>query len=125
MRAHVSGKTNRAKGLLPRKMTLTWASHPATDKRGQIRKMEGKGAQPYTTIIKCSGLSGRKRHMCIQRKLLRQSQALPGEGAAPSASFPPSARSAPTSDDGARGRISASKVVASTALGPAAAVSSL
>jgi hypothetical protein len=56
---------------LPRKMTPTWRSHPATDERGRIRKMEGKGAQPYTTIIKCSGLSGRKRHICIQRKLLR------------------------------------------------------
>jgi hypothetical protein len=35
--------------------------------------MEGKGARLYTTIIKCSGLSGRKRHTCIQGKLLRQS----------------------------------------------------
>jgi hypothetical protein len=103
---------------LPRKMTLTWASHHATGERGQIRKMEGKGAQPYTTIIKCSGLSGRKRHMCTQRKLLQQSQASPGEGAAPSAS-------SPASDDCAGRRISASKVVASTALGPAAAASSL
>jgi hypothetical protein len=110
---------------LPRKMTLTWASYPATDERVRIRKTEGKEAQPYITIIKCSGLSGRKRHICIQRKLLRQSQASPGEGAAPSALSPPSARSAPASDDGASGRISASKVVASTALGPAAAASSL
>jgi hypothetical protein len=36
-------------------MTLTWASHPATDERGRIRKTEGKGAQPYTTIIKVFG----------------------------------------------------------------------
>jgi hypothetical protein len=91
----------------------------------RIRKMEGKGAQPYTTIIKCSGLSGRKRHICIQRKLLQQSQASPGEGAVPSASSPPSAKSAPASDDGAGGRISTSKVVASTTLGTAAAASSL
>jgi hypothetical protein len=110
---------------LPRKMTPTWASHPATDERGRIRKMEGKGAQLYTTIIRCSGLSGHKGHMCIQRKLLQKSQASPGEGAAPSASSPPSAKSAPASDDGAGERISASKVVASTALGPAAATSSL
>ena len=48
---------------LPRKMTLTWASYPATDKRVRIRKMEGKEAQPYITIIKCSGLGGRKRHI--------------------------------------------------------------
>jgi hypothetical protein len=106
---------------LPRKMTLTWASYPATDERARIRKTEGKGAQPYTMIIKCSGLGDRKRHICIQRKLLQQSQASPGEGVAPSASSPPSAKSAPASDDGASGRISASKVVASTALGPAAA----
>jgi hypothetical protein len=110
---------------LPQKMTLTWARHPATDERGQIRKTGGKGTQTYTTIIKCSGLSDHKRHMCIQRRLLRQSQASPGEGVAPSASFPPSTRSAPPSDDGASGSISASKVVASTALGPAAAASSL
>jgi hypothetical protein len=110
---------------LPRKMTLTWASYPATDERARKRKTEGKGAQPYITIIKCSGLGGRKRHICIQRKLLRQSQASPREGAAPSASSPPSARSAPASDDGAGGRISASKMDASTALGPAAAASSL
>jgi hypothetical protein len=87
--------------------------------------MKGKGARLYTTIIKCSGLSVRKRHTCIQKKLLRQSQASPGEGAAPSASSPSSAKSTPASDDGAGGRISASKVVASTALGPAAAASSL
>jgi hypothetical protein len=110
---------------LPQKMTPTWASHPATDERVQIRKMEGKGAQSHTTIIKCSGLSGRKRHICIQRKLLRQNQASPGEGVVPSASSPPSAKSAPASDDGVGGRISASKVVASTVLGPAAAASSL
>jgi hypothetical protein len=110
---------------LPRKMTPTWASHPATDERGRIRKMEGKGAQLYTTIIKCSGLSGRKRHMCIQGKLLWRGQTSPGEGGAPSASSPPSAKSAPASDDGAGGRISASKVVTSTTLGPAAAASSL
>jgi hypothetical protein len=44
-----------------------------TDERGRTHKMKGKRAQLYTTIIKCSGLSGRKRHTCIQRKLLRQS----------------------------------------------------
>jgi hypothetical protein len=110
---------------LPRKIILTWASYLATDERVRIRKTEGKETQPYITIIKCSGLDGRERHICIQNKLLRQNQASPGEGAAPSASSPPSARSAPASDDGARGRISAWKVVASTALGPAAAASSL
>jgi hypothetical protein len=110
---------------LPRKITLTWVSNPATDERVRIRKTGGKETQLYITTIKCSGLGGRKRHIHIQNKLLRQNQALPREGVAPSASFPPSARSAPASDDGVSGRISASKVVASTALGPAAAVSSL
>jgi hypothetical protein len=98
---------------LPRKITLTWVSNPATDKRVRIRKTGGKETQPYIMVIKCSGLGGRKRHTCIQNKLLRQNQASPGEEAAPSASSPPSARSAPASDDGASGRISASKVVAS------------
>jgi hypothetical protein len=110
---------------LPRKITLTWVSNPATDERVRIRETGGKETQPYITMVKCSGLDGRKRHTCIQNKLLRQNQASPREGAAPSASSPPSARSAPASDDGASGRISASKVVASTALGPAAAASSL
>jgi hypothetical protein len=110
---------------LPRKITLTWVSNPATDERVRIRKIGGKKTQLYITTTKCSGLGGRKRHICIQNKLLRQNQASPGKGATPSASFPPSARSAPASDDGSSRRISASKVVASTALGPAAAASSL
>jgi hypothetical protein len=110
---------------LPQKITLTWVSNPATDERFRIRKIGGKETQAYITIIKCSGLGGRKRHVCIQNKLLRHNQASPGEGAAPSALSPPSARSAPASDGGASGRISASKVVASTALGPASAASSL
>jgi hypothetical protein len=79
---------------LPRKMTLTWASYPATDERVWIRKTEGEETQPYITIIRCSGLDSRKRHICIQRKLLRQNQASPREGAAPLALSPPSARSA-------------------------------
>jgi hypothetical protein len=45
----------------PRKMTPTWGSHPATDRRGQTRKMKGKGARLYATVIKCSGLSGRRK----------------------------------------------------------------
>jgi hypothetical protein len=110
---------------LPRKITLTWVSNLATDERVQIRETGGKETQLYTTTIKCSGLGGHKRHIHIQNKLPRQNQALPGEGAAPSALFPPSVRSAPPSDGGASGRISASKVDASTALGPAATASSL
>jgi hypothetical protein len=35
--------------------------------------MKGKRAQLYITIVKCSGLSGRKRHTHIQGKMLRQS----------------------------------------------------
>jgi hypothetical protein len=110
---------------LPRKITLTWEINPATDERIWIRKTGGKETHLYITTTKCSDLDGRKRHIRIQDKLLRQNQASPGEGAAPSASFLPSARPAPASDDGASGRISASKVVASTALGPAVAASSL
>jgi hypothetical protein len=91
----------------------------------RIRKTGGKETQLNIMTTKCSGLGGRKIHIRIQNRLLRQNQASPGEGAAPPASFPPSARSAPASDDGASGRISASKVVASTALEPAAVASSL
>jgi hypothetical protein len=110
---------------LPRKISLTWVSNPATDERVRIREIGGKETQLYITTTKCSGLGGHERHIHIQNKLLRQNQASPGGGAAPSASFPPSARSALASDGGASGRISTSKVVASTALGPAAAASSL
>jgi hypothetical protein len=45
----------------PRKVTPTWGSHPATDRRGQTRKMKGKGARLHATVIKCSGLSGRRK----------------------------------------------------------------
>jgi hypothetical protein len=109
----------------PRKITLTWVSNPATDERVRIHKTGGKGTRPYITMIKCSGLGDHKGHGCIQNKLPRQNQASPEERAAPSASSPPSAKSALASDDDASGRISASKVFASTALGPEAAASSL
>jgi hypothetical protein len=104
---------------LPRKITLTRVSNSATDERVWIRERGGKETQLYITTTKCSGLGGHKRHIHIQNKLPRQNQALPGKGAAPSA------RSALPSDSGASGRISASKVDASTALGPAATASSL
>jgi hypothetical protein len=110
---------------LPRKITLTWVSDPATDEQVRIRETGGKETQLYIATTKCLGLGGRERHIHIQNKLLRQNQASPREGAAPSAPFPPSARSAPTSDGGASGRISASKVDVNTTLGPAAAASSL
>jgi hypothetical protein len=110
---------------LPRKITLTWVSNSATDERVRIRRTRGKETQLYITTTKCSGLGGRERHAHILNKLPWQNQASPGGGVAPSASFPPSARSAPPLDGGASGRISASKVDASTAPGPAATASSL
>jgi hypothetical protein len=110
---------------LPRKITLTWVSDPATNEQVRIHEIGGKETKLYITMTKCSGLGGRERHIHIQNKLLRQNQASPRGGAAPSASFPPSARSAPPSDGGASGRISASKVDANTTLGPATAASSL
>jgi hypothetical protein len=110
---------------LLRKITLTWVSNPASGERVRTRETGGKETQLYITTTKCSDLGGHKRHIHIQNKLLRQNQASPRGGATPSASFPPSARSAPPSDGGASGRISASKVVASIALGPTAAASSL
>jgi hypothetical protein len=116
---------------LPRKITLTWVSDPATDEQVRIREIGGKETQLYITTTKCSGLGGRKRHTRVQNKLLRQNQASPGGGAAPSASSPtsapspPSARSATALDGDAGGRISTSKVDANTVLGPTAAASSL
>jgi hypothetical protein len=116
---------------LPRKITLTWVSDPATDEQVWIRETGGKETQLYITTTKCSGLGGRERHIRVQNKLLRQNEALPGGGAAPSASSPtsapspPSARSASASDGDAGGRISTSKVDANTALGPAVVASSL
>jgi hypothetical protein len=110
---------------LPRKITLTWVSDLATDEQVWIRETGGKETQLYITTTKRSGLGGHERHIHIQNKLLWQNQASPGGGAAPSASLPPSARSAPPSDGGAGRRISTSKVDASTALGPAAAALSL
>jgi hypothetical protein len=109
---------------LLRKITLTWVSDPATDEQVRIREIGGKETQLYITTTKCLGLGGHERHIHIQNKLLRQNQASPGGGAAPSTSFPPSARSAPPLDGGASGRISASKVDANTTLGPAASSSS-
>jgi hypothetical protein len=110
---------------LPRKITLTRVSDPATGEQVRIRETGGKETQLYSMTTKCSGLGGRERHIHIQNKLLRQNQASPGGGAAPSASFLPSARPAPASDGGASGRISTSKEDASTALGPTATASSL
>jgi hypothetical protein len=110
---------------LQRKITLTWVSNSATDERVRIRETGGKETQLYITATKCSGLGGRERHAHILNKLPWRNQASPGGGVAPSASFPPSARSAPPSDGGVSGRIYASKVDASTAPGPAAAASSL
>jgi hypothetical protein len=116
---------------LPRKITLTRISNSATDEQVWILETRGKETQLYNTTTKCLGLGGRKRHMHVPNKLLRQNQASPGGGVAPSASSPPSApsppsaRSAPALDGDANGRISTSKEDASTALGPATAASSL
>jgi hypothetical protein len=48
---------------LPRKITLTWVSNPATDERVRTRKTGGKETQLYITTTKCSDLGGRKRHI--------------------------------------------------------------
>jgi hypothetical protein len=76
-------------------------------------------------MLKCLGLGGRKKHTHTSSKLFLQAQTSAGGGAAPSASFPPSARSgtAPGGDTG--GRTSTSKEEASAAVGPLTAASSL
>jgi hypothetical protein len=110
---------------LPRKITLTRISNSATDEQVWILEMRGKETQLYNMTTKCLGLGSHERHMHAPNRLLRQNQASPGGGAAPSASSPPSVRSGPTSDGDTGGRISTSKEDTSTALGAATAVSSL
>jgi hypothetical protein len=100
---------------LPQKVTLTRISDSATDEQVRILETRGKETQLYNTTTKCLGLGGRERHMHAPNRLLRQNQASPRGGAAPSAPSPPSAS----------GRISTSKEDASTMLGPATAASSL
>jgi hypothetical protein len=53
---------------LPRKITLTWVSNPATDERVRTRETGGKETQLYITTTKCSGLDGHKRHIHIQNR---------------------------------------------------------
>jgi hypothetical protein len=103
---------------LPRKVTLARISDSATDEQVQILETRGKETQLYNMTIRCLGLSGRKRHTHTSDKLFLQVQTSAEEAAAPSASFPPSAESGPTSDGDTGGRISTSKEDASTALGP-------
>jgi hypothetical protein len=74
--------------------------------------------QLYNTIIRCLGLSGRKKHTHTTDKLFLQVQTEARGAAAPSATFPPSAESGPASDGDTGGRISTSKKDANTALGP-------
>jgi hypothetical protein len=61
----------------------------------------------------------------LTRHLPRKAQVSAGGGAAPSASFPPSAESGLASDGDTGGRTSTSKEEASTTLGPSTAASSL
>jgi hypothetical protein len=110
---------------LPQKVTLTWINDSATDEQVWILETRGKETQLYNTTTKCLGLDGRERHMHAPNRLLRQNQASPGGGAAPSASSPPPTRSGPAPGSDASGRISTSKEDTSTALGPATAASSL
>jgi hypothetical protein len=63
----------------PRKVTPTWGSHPATDKRGRTRKMKGKGVRLHATVTKCSGLGGRRKHT-LQDNLILQARILTAKG---------------------------------------------
>jgi hypothetical protein len=74
--------------------------------------------QLYNPVLKCLGLSGREKHTHASNKLFLQVQTSAGGGAAPSASFPPSAESSPASDGNTGGRISTSKEDGGTAVGP-------
>jgi hypothetical protein len=70
---------------LPRKVTLTRINDFATDEQVRILETRGKETQLYNTTTKCLGLGSHERHMHAPNRLLRQNQASPGGGAAPSA----------------------------------------
>jgi hypothetical protein len=57
--------------------------------------MRGKKTQLYNPALKCLGPSGREKHTHASDKPFLQVQTSTGGGAAPSASFPPSAESGP------------------------------
>jgi hypothetical protein len=100
---------------LPRKVTLARISDSATDEQVLILETRGKETQLYNTTIRCLGLGGRKKHTHNTDKLFLQVQTSTEGTTAPSASFPPSAESSPTSDGDTGERISTSKEDASTA----------
>jgi hypothetical protein len=84
VRAHISGKVDRAEGLLRlqdtdtsldifrKKVTLARINDSATDEQVRILKTRGKETKLYNTTIRCLGLGGREKHMHTPNKLLRQ-----------------------------------------------------
>jgi hypothetical protein len=74
--------------------------------------------QLYNPALKCLSPSGRKKHTHTTDELFLQVQTSAEGAAAPSVSFPPSAKLGPASDGDTGGRISTPKEDASTALGP-------
>jgi hypothetical protein len=127
---HVSGKADRAEGLLRlrdtdtslitfrEKVTLARISDSATDEQVLILKTRGKETQLYNTTIRCLGLGGREKHTHTTDKLFLQVQTLTEGATTPSALFPPLAESGPASNGDTGERISTSKEDVSTALGP-------
>jgi hypothetical protein len=59
---------------LPRKITLTWVSNPATNERVRIRETGGKETQLHNTTTVCLGLGGRKKHTHTTDKMSLQVQ---------------------------------------------------
>jgi hypothetical protein len=102
---------------LLRKVTHARTRDSAT-KQVLTHEARGKKTQLYNPALKCLGLIGREKHTHASDKLSLQVQTSVGGGAAPSASFPPSAESSPASNGDMGGGISTSKENASTALGP-------
>jgi hypothetical protein len=103
---------------LPRKVTLARISDSAFDEQVLVLETRGKETQLYNMTIRCLGLGGREKHTHTTDKLFLQVQTSTEGAAAPSASFPPLAESGPASDGDTGERISTSKEVISTALGP-------
>jgi hypothetical protein len=127
-RVHVSGKADRAEGLLCLRDTdtslITFSkSNSRSDKQfcyrrtSSVLETRGKETQLHNTTIICLGLIGREKHTHTTNKLFLQVQTSTKGAAAPSALFPPSAESSPASDGNTGGRISTSKEDASTTLG--------
>jgi hypothetical protein len=109
---------------LPRKVTHTRTSDSATE-QVLTHETRGKKTQLYNLTLKMFRPQRPQETCAYLKQIVPTGSGMAGGGAAPSASFPPSAESGPASDGDMGRRISTSKEEASTTLGPSTAASSL